>query len=111
MLQQLVCRSVRFNPRVQTPSGVWVYWYCDGRDDVSRVRNLSLGGVFVETPTSRGLGSTVKLEFLVQEGPFRADAVVRRVEPGLGVALKLTAVNDEDHPGLEALIKRLRDSS
>jgi PilZ domain len=111
MLQQSVSHSVRFNLRVQTPSGVWAYWYCGGYDDVSRVRNLSLGGLFVETSKSRDVSSTVKLEFLVQEGQIRADAVVRRVEPGLGLALKLMAVNDEDRPRLAALMNRLRHSS
>jgi hypothetical protein len=69
---------------------------------------LSLGGLFVETQAARGVGSTVNLEFLVQEGQIRADAVVRRVEPGYGLALKLTAVIEEDRPRLEALINRLR---
>jgi hypothetical protein len=71
---------------------------------------MSLGGLFVETPTSRGLGSIVKLEFLVQEGRVRADAVVRRVEPGRGLALKFTAVSDEDRPHLAALMNRLRQT-
>ena len=69
---------------------------------------MSLGGLFVETPASRGLGSTVKLEFLVQEGQIRADAVVRRVEPGRGLGLKFTAVIDQDSPRLAALMNRLR---
>jgi hypothetical protein len=111
MLQQSVSKSGRFNSRVPTPSGVWVYWYCWGCDDVSRVRDLSPGGLFVETATPRGVGLTVKLEFLVQEGQIRADAVVRRVEPGLGLALKLTAVSEEDRLRLQALISRLRYSS
>src|ERR1700687_5046262 len=111
MSQQSVFHLGRFDSRVQTPSGVSVYWYSDGRQDVSRVRNLSLGGLFVETSTSRRLGSTVQLEFLVQEGQIKADAVVRRVEPGLGMGLKFMAVNDEDLPLLAALINRLRHSS
>ena len=69
---------------------------------------MSLGGLFVETPASRALGSTVKLEFLVQEGQIRADAVVRRVEPGRGLGLKFTAVIDQDSPRLAALMNRLR---
>jgi PilZ domain len=71
---------------------------------------MSLGGLFVETPTSRGLGSEVKLEFLVQEGQIRADAVVKRVEPGRGLALKFTAVSDQDRERLAELINRLRRS-
>jgi len=90
---------------------VWVDWRCIGREDISRVRNLSLGGLFVETPKPRGVGSTAKLEFLVQEGQIRADAVVRRAEPGRGLGMKFTAVSEEDRPRLEALLSRLRYSS
>ncbi len=111
MLQQSFPHSRRFTSRVQTPEGVWVDWLCAGREDISRVRNLSLGGLFVETPKSRGVGSTAKVEFLVQEGQIRADAVVRRVEPGHGLALKFTAVTDEDRTRLAALMNRFRQPS
>jgi hypothetical protein len=72
---------------------------------------MSLGGLFLETPTSRRLGSTIKLEFLVQEGQIRADSVVRHVEPGRGLGLKFTAVSNEDSPRLATLMSRLRRSS
>ena len=111
MWQQPVPRKRRITSRVETPEGVWIDWRCAGREDFSPVRNMSLGGLFVETPTSRGVGSTVKLEFLVQEGQIRADAVVKRVEPGHGLALKFTAMSGEDRPRLEALMNRLRKSS
>jgi hypothetical protein len=111
MLKQSACPSRRFTSRVETLKGVWVDWRCAGREDISRVRNMSLGGLFVETSTSRGLSSTVKLEFLVQEGKVRADAVVRRFEPGSGLALKFTAVIAEDRPRLAKLMNRLRQSS
>jgi hypothetical protein len=111
MAHQSAAYSRRFSSRVETHERVWVDWRCVGREDISRVRNLSLGGLFVETPVSRGVGSTAKLEFLVQEGQVRADAVVRRVEPSRGLAMKFTAVREEDRPRLEALINRLRYSS
>jgi len=31
------------------PDGVWVYWNCKGREDTTQVRDLSMGGLFVET--------------------------------------------------------------
>jgi hypothetical protein len=111
MLHQTVFHSRRFTSRVETHERVWVDWRCIGREDISRVRNLSLGGLYVETPKSRGVGSTARLEFLVQEGQIRAEAVVRRAEPGRGLAMKFTAVSEEDRPRLEALISRLRYSS
>jgi hypothetical protein len=70
-----------------------------------------MGGLFVETSKSRDVGATVELEFLVQEGQIRAEAVVRRAEPSRGLAMKFTVVSDEDRPRLEALISRLRYSS
>jgi hypothetical protein len=72
---------------------------------------MSLGGLFIETRASKGLGSTVKLEFLVQDGQIRADGVVKRVDPGRGLALKLTAVSEQDRPRLAKLMVRLRQSS
>ena len=108
MLQQSVFRSRRFTSRVETHERVWVDWRCVGREDISRVQNLSLSGLFVETPESKGVGSTARLEFLVQEGQIRAEAVVRREEPGRGLGMKFTALREEDRPRLAALISRLR---
>jgi hypothetical protein len=111
MSQHSISPARRFNSRVETPAGVWVDWRCAGREDISRVRNISFGGLFVETPTPEDLGSLVKLEFLVPEGQIRADAVVSRVEPGFGLGLKFTAVSDQDSPRLNNLMNRLRHSS
>jgi hypothetical protein len=111
MLKRPAFPARRFTSRFETPADVWVDWRCAGREDISQVRNISLGGLFLETPMSRRLGSTVKLEFLVQEGQIRADSVVRRVEPGRGLGLKFTAVSDEDSPRLATLMNRLRQSA
>jgi hypothetical protein len=108
---RVVHTSRRFTPRVETHDGVFVDWCCFGLEDISRVRNLSLDGLFVETAKSRSMGSTVKLEFLVQEGQIRADAVVKRAEPGSGLAMKFTTVTEQDRPRLGALINRFRYSS
>jgi len=103
--------SRRHYPRVETPSGVWVYWNCEGLEDTSRVRDLSLGGLFVETAEARDLDATVKLDFLVQEGQIRAEAVVRHAKPGSGLGLRFTALTEEDGPRLTALMTRLRSLS
>lgn len=112
MLQQPVSpRSRRRTSRVETPEGVWVYWGSGRRDDTSRVRNLSLGGLFIETREPNVVGASTRLEFLVQEGQIRAEAVVRHVDSGRGVGLKFTAIWDEDCPHLAALLNRVRRSS
>ena len=107
-LQQMAFPSRRLNSRVETREGVWVYWGCHGRDDTSRVRDLSLGGLFVETATPREVGSTAEIDFLVQEGQIRVAAVVRHAETGRGLGLKFTAINDGGRPRLAELMNRLR---
>jgi len=111
MLKPTLSPSRRFSSRVETPDGVWVYWRCSGRDDTSRVRDVSLGGLFIETKKPRALGSTAELDFLVQEGQIRAEAVVRHVEPGRGVGLKFTAVSHVDGSNLVGLMNRFRSVS
>jgi PilZ domain len=108
MPQQLVPPSRRLNSRVESKNSVWVYWECNGDRDVSRVKDMSVGGLFIETPRIKRLGAATDLHFLVQEGQIRANAIVRHVKPGGGVGLKFKAVSEKDRPHLAALMRRLR---
>src|SRR6266849_1113741 len=103
--------SRRHTSRVETPDGAWVYWRCNGRDEVSRVLDLSAGGLFIAAPSPRPVGMKARLDFLVQEGQIRTEAIVRHVEPGNGLGLKFTAVTEQDSPHLAALLTRLRSLS
>ena len=100
--------SRRLTSRVPAPGDVWVYWHCNGRDDVSRVRDMSMGGLFIETEHPRPAGISTRLHFLVQEGQIRADAIVRHAKSGVGLGLRFTALNEQDRPKLAALVSRLR---
>jgi hypothetical protein len=103
--------SRRHTSRVETPDSVWVYWRCNGRDEVSRVLDLSAGGLFLVAPCQRPLGTKARLDFLVQEGQIRTEAIVRHIEPGSGLGFKFTAVTEQDSPRLAALLTRLRSLS
>ena len=107
-MQQQTPHSKRFSSRVVTPGDVYVYWSSAGYNDTSRVRDLSSGGLFVRTRKPRSVGAKTNLYFLVEEGQIRAEAVVRRVEPGRGLGLQFTAVREEDRRHLADLMKRLR---
>ena len=107
-LRQRTSPSRRFTSRVEAPEDTWVYWRCDGRDDLSHVQNISLGGLFIETPRRTAKGAAVSLSFLVREGQIRADADVRHAVPGTGIGLKFRAVREEDRPYLAALMARIR---
>jgi hypothetical protein len=94
---------------VQIADGVWVFWKCNHEhEELSRVLDLSLKGLFVETPRLKTPGINTKLHFLVEEGQIRADAVVRHVKPGSGMGMKFSAISEQDRPHLAALINRLR---
>jgi hypothetical protein len=100
------CR--RRSSRFAAPDFVYVYWRGEGMDDISAVRNLSVGGLFLSTHRRQQTGATVKMEFLVQEGQIRAEGVVQRWEASDGLGLKFTAISDEDRHRLAALLGRLR---
>ncbi len=98
----------RIARRVLNPPHVWVYFRCDGRDDIARVRDLSVGGAFIETKKPKRIGAITNLHFLVQDGTIRADATVRHSREGQGMGLKFTAVREEDRKNLISLVSRLR---
>jgi hypothetical protein len=97
--------------RIETTDDVWVLWRCEGRHDISRACDLSVGGMFLSITVPPPVGSKAKLEFLVQEGQIRAEAVVRHHIHAGGLGLKFTAIADQDCPRLVALINRVRASS
>lgn len=101
--------SRRLSSRIEASQDVYVYWSCNGRDDLSRVHDLGVGGLFLESARPRGaVGSITKIHFLVSEGNIRADAVIRHLLPGKGLGLKLTALAEEDCVRFTSLMKRLR---
>jgi hypothetical protein len=101
--------SRRALSRLPASEDIWVCLRCNGRDDVSRVLDISIDGLFIQTPHLKVKeGMPAKLDFLVQEGRIKADAVVRHVKDGSGLGLRFLAVSDEDRQRLKALLSRLR---
>ena len=102
--------SRRFTSRVAAPSDLWAFWNCKKHDGLSRVLDLSLGGLCLSLEKSERLvvGEKVHINFLAPEGQIRADAVVRHVKPG-SLGLKFVAISDEDRPHLTALMTRVRN--
>jgi hypothetical protein len=102
--------SRRRSSRVPASEDVWTYWESHPHRDVSRVRDLSPGGLFVETRARKKEGELVRLHFLVQEGHIRAEAVVRHVEVGRGFGVKIESLTAQDAPQLRRLLSRLREN-
>ncbi len=94
--------------RIVLSQDTYVYWNCKGRDDVSRVRDLSPRGLFIETRKQFPASTEAKLHFLVEEGEINAHAVVCHTQSPRGLGLKFVSVREEHHRRLAALINRLR---
>ena len=97
----------RATPRAEPGKDVYVFWSSNGPGVLSRVRNLNLGGIFIETHIQKDLDTPVELYFLEAEGQIRARALVRHAEPGQGLGLKFTILNGQDRIRFGAVMKRL----
>jgi PilZ domain len=106
-MNKQVLHSRRRGKRVETPQGVWVLWRCGRTEDTSRVKDLSVGGLFVETSKTCPIDAAVELHFLVEDGEVRATATVRYVLPGSGLGLQFQAIRHDDQVRFSAMIKRL----
>jgi len=102
--------SRRRTSRIPIAQDLWVYWESPPYRDISRVRDLSPSGLFLETRARKHEGDLVQLHFLVQEGQIRAEAVVRHAEPGRGLGMKISSVSWQDAPQLNRLLSRLREN-
>jgi Tfp pilus assembly protein PilZ len=100
-------KSDRRYERIATPKGVWVAWQDGKQQNVSRVRDLNVGGLFIATPTPLALGTTVTLLLSVPEGEIRSRAVVRNVVPGEGMGVQFTELSQQDAIRVEKLVARL----
>jgi hypothetical protein len=106
-VKKQVIKSRRQHKRVDNPQGVWVFWRCGRSEDTSRVRDMSVGGVFIETRKLLPVDAIVELHFLVEDGGIVAKAAVRYVLPGVGVGLQFKNVRAEDQPHFTAMMKRI----
>jgi hypothetical protein len=103
--------SRRRSSRIPAIDDVWIYWESHPYRDVSKIRDLSPGGLFLETRARKKEGEVVRLHFLVQEGQIRAEAVVRHVIDGRGLGMKIESLSSQDAPQLRRLLSRLRENS
>jgi PilZ domain len=106
-VKKQVLHSRRHSKRVETAQGVWVLWRCGRTEDTSRVRDLSVGGLFIETLKVCPVDATVELHFLVEDGEIRANATVRYVKTGHGIGLQFKAVRNEDQVRFSRMMKRI----
>jgi hypothetical protein len=101
-------KSNRRYERIPTPKGLWVAWqHNTNQQNVSRVRDLNVGGLFVATPIPVPTGAVIQVLLSVPEGEIRSQAVVRNVTPGEGIGVEFKDMSAQDAERLEKLVARL----
>ena len=98
--------EARRHARINLPNGMVVTWYGGADQQESRVKTLSLGGLFL-TGRAKPVGTELKLIFQVPDGMVFADAVVRNNVPGEGMGVEFTKISPQDCALLERLLNRL----
>lgn len=98
----------RRSARIPISGGVWVAWQEQkGSRTVSRVRDVSAGGVFIATTAKVTIGAKLQLLFALPEGETRAQAVVRYVDPEKGIGVEFIGMGAGDRARVQELLRRL----
>jgi hypothetical protein len=93
--------------RISLPNGMLVAWHGGGDQQVSRVKTLGMGGVFLSGSHVRPVGTSLTLVFQIPGCIVQTDGVVRSVSPGVGMGVEFTKMSPQDRVLLERLLKRL----
>lgn len=96
--------------RIATPKGVWVAWQEGARQEVSRVQDLNIGGLFVATENPSAVGKIITILLSVSEGEIRGRAAVRNVT-SKGMGIEFVDLREQDLARLHMLIARLLPAS
>jgi len=99
--------DTRRHPRISSPRGTLLAWRSGSTRQVSRVANLSLGGLCVRTTAPPPTGTFIQLLLDAPVGQIRARAMVQWSEAHTGMGVKLVAMEQEDHARLANWLKRL----
>lgn len=100
-------KKVRKYARVSLPKAALVAWEYSGKRKVSSVNVLALGGLFISTPEPPPAGDSIKLVFEIPDGQVRARALVCDSQPGKGMGIKFTAMEQDARARLFRLMKTL----
>ena len=98
---------MRRDERISLPQGMCVTWYGSGQQQVSRVKTLSMGGLFLCGSITLRVCMDLTLVFEVPGGMVLADAVVRHSVPGEGMGVEFTKMTPQSRVLLEGLLARL----
>jgi hypothetical protein len=100
-------KETRRYPRYKGLKPVPVAWMWGSLKCVSKAENLSLGGLFISTPTPPPVGALVVLLFHTPEGEVRVRSTVRDQVAGKGIGLAITSMDQEHRARLSRWLQQL----
>jgi c-di-GMP-binding flagellar brake protein YcgR len=84
-----------------------VFWRSDGEFAPSRVSELSRTGAFIKTSHPAAVATVLEVRLDAPDHEICAQAVVRRVVPGQGMAVEFESVAEGDRARLDALVHQI----
>jgi len=106
-MAQKLSKDNRRDARIAISQGIWVAWTANGPRIISRVRDLSAGGVFVSTRDPIPVGTAIQMLFSLPEGEIRVQGIVRFSSKEKGFGVEFTGMGPADRARLLELLKRL----
>lgn len=99
--------GTRRYPRYKGLKPVPVAWMYGSLKCVSKAESLSLGGLFIRTPTPPPVGALVVLLFHTPEGEVRVRSTVRHQVASTGMGLAITSMDQEHRARLSRWLQQL----
>jgi len=102
-------RKERRYPRVTAATGIWVSWKTGVRHNVSPIRTVGLGGMFIFEDDPLPEGTMLQLVFKLPGGKdtVRARAAVRLAEVGRGMGVEFIQMAPPERLRLAQLMRKL----
>lgn len=110
-MTQKTTKENRRDVRITVSQGIWVAWNTDGPRIISRVHDLSAGGVFVSTRDPVPVGTAIQMLFSLPEGEIRIQGIVRFSSKERGFGVEFTDMPASDRARLLELLKRLKSNT
>ena len=98
-------QETRRTIRTNILKGARVTWQTDTRREVSRISDLSLSGLFIETTEPPETGTPIDLSWEAPGREMHAHATVRRSIPGQGMGVEFKEMGAEDLARLLSLLR------
>jgi PilZ domain len=104
-----VSPTTRRYPRMKAPKSAVVAWKTAEWQEVSQVKTIALGGLFIRTKNPPKAGSTIQMLIVTPRGYLRTRANVRDVIAGEGMGVAIVSMEPEDRGKLERWLRQLAE--